>query len=111
VRVPFISRNSETLLNGKHVNKGVFILREEDLKKLAREGKLQETLKELKRLSETWNKMASKHKSILASYASIRPASTDSMEAVMEKEKELTNTFERDIEQIEEYLARKDSLE
>jgi len=78
---------------------------------LAREGKLQETLKELKRLSESWNKMATKHKSILASYASIRPATTDSMEAIIEKEKELTTTFERDIKQIEEYLARKGRLE
>ena len=86
-------------------------MREEDLEKLARESKLQETLEELKRLSETWNKMASQHKSILASYASIRPVATDSMEAVIEKEKELMNTFERDIEQIEEYLARKESLE
>ena len=86
------------------MNKGVFVLREEDLKKLAREGKLQETLEELKRLSESWSKMTSKHKSILASYASIRPATTDSMEAVIEKEKELTNTIKRDIEQIEECL-------
>jgi len=86
-------------------------LREEDLERLAREGKLQETLKELKRLSESWNKMATKHKSILASYASIRPATTDSMEAIIEKEKELTTTFERDIKQIEEYLARKGRLE
>ncbi len=86
-------------------------MREEDLEKLAREGKLQETLKELKRLSESWNKMATKHKSILASYASIRPATTDSMEAIIEKEKELTTTFERDIKQIEEYLARKGRLE
>ncbi len=86
---------------------GVYILREEDLEKLAREGKLQETLKELKRLSESWNKMANKHKSILASYSSIRPATTDSMEAILEKEKELANTFEKDIKQIEKYLARK----
>jgi DNA-directed RNA polymerase subunit F len=86
-------------------------LREEDLERLAREGKLQETLKELKRLSESWNKMATKHKSILASYASIRPATTDSMEAIIEKEKELTTTFEKDIKQIEEYLARKGRLE
>ncbi len=81
------------------------------MERLAREGKLQETLKELKRLSESWNKMATKHKSILASYASIRPATTDSMEAIIEKEKELTTTFERDIKQIEEYLARKGRLE
>ncbi|UCH71041.1 MAG: hypothetical protein JSV29_03450 [Candidatus Bathyarchaeota archaeon] len=86
-------------------------MREEDLERLAREGKLQETLKELKRLSESWNKMATKHKSILASYASIRPATTDSMEAIIEKEKELTTTFEKDIKQIEEYLARKGRLE
>ena len=86
-------------------------MREEDLEKLARAGKLQETLKELKRLSESWNKMANEHKSILTSYASIKPAATDSMEAIIEKEKKLTNTFERDIKQIEEYLARKDSLE
>lgn len=81
------------------------------MERLAREGKLQETLKELKRLSESWNKMATKHKSILASYASIRPATTDSMEAIIEKEKELTTTFEKDIKQIEEYLARKGRLE
>ena len=55
--------------------------------------------------------MVNKHKSILANYVSIRPRATDSMKAFTEKEKELTNTFERDIKQIEEYLARKDSLE
>jgi len=52
-----------------------------------------------------------KHKSILASYASVRPAATDSIEAIIEKEKELANTFQRDIRQIEDYLARKDRSE
>lgn len=86
-------------------------MREEDLEKLAREGKLQETLKELKRLSESWNKMANRHKSILVNYASIKPGATDSIKAIIEKEKELTNTFERDIKHIEDYLVRKDSWE
>jgi len=82
----------------------------EDLEKLSREGKLQETLKELKRLSETWEKMAGKHKIILADYASTRPEVTKSVKAMFEKEKELANLFQRDIAQIESYLAKKDRL-
>lgn len=82
-------------------------MREEDLEKLAREGKLQDTLKELEKLSETWKKMADEHKSILSSYASIRPGVADSMEAMIEKEKELSNTLQRDIKQIEDYLTKK----
>ena len=85
----------------------VGILREEDLEKLAKEGRLQDTLEELKKLSETCKKMADEHKSILSSYASIRPGVADSMEAMIEKEKELSNTFQRDIKQIEDYLAKK----
>jgi len=82
-------------------------LREEDLAKLAKEGKLQDTLKELKELSETCRKMADEHESILSSYASIRPGVAESMEAMIEKEKELLNTFQRDIKQIEDYLVKK----
>ncbi len=82
-------------------------MREEDLEKLAREGKLQDTLKELKKLSETWKKMADEHKSILSGYASIRPGVADSMEAIIEKEKKLSDTFQRDVKQIEEYLAKR----
>lgn len=82
-------------------------MREEDLEKMAKEGKLQETLKELKELSETCRKMADEHKSILSSYASIRPGVAESMETMIEKEKELLNTFQRDIKQIEDYLAKK----
>ena len=75
------------------------------MEKLVREGKLEETLKELKRLSEIWRKMEDKHKDILANYASIKPGATDSIKAIVEKEKELTNTFQSDIKQIESYLA------
>ena len=82
----------------------------EDLDKLSREGKLQETLRELKRLSETWEKMADKHKIILADYASTRPEATKSVKAMFEKEKELANQFQRDITQIESYIAKKDRL-
>ncbi len=82
-------------------------MREEDLEKLAKEGRLQDTLEELKKLSETCKKMADEHKSILSSYGSIRPGVADSMEAMIEKEKELSNTFQRDIKQIEDYLAKK----
>jgi len=74
---------------------------------LAKEGKLQDALKELKELSETCKKMADEHKSILSSYASIRPGVAESMEAMIEKEKELLNTFQRDVKQIEDYLAKK----
>ena len=79
------------------------------MEKLVREGKLEETLKELKQLSETWRKMEDKHKDILANYASIKLGATDSVKAIVEKEKELTNTFQRDIKQIEDYLARKEN--
>ena len=85
-------------------------MNQEDLEKLSREGKLLETLKELKRLSETWEKMASEHKLILADYASTRPSATKSVKALYEKEKELARHFERDITQIEKYLAEKDGL-
>lgn len=74
---------------------------------MAKEGKLQDALKELKELSETCKKMADEHKSILSSYASIRPGVAESMEAMIEKEKELLNTFQRDVKQIEDYLAKK----
>jgi peptidoglycan hydrolase CwlO-like protein len=74
--------------------------------KMAKEGKLQDTLKELKQLAETWKKMTNKHKSILASYASVKRESTDSIDAVIEKEKEMMNTFQRDIKQIEEYIEK-----
>jgi len=85
-------------------------MNEEDLEKLSREGKLQETLKDLKRLSETWEKMADKHKIILADYASTRPEATKSDKTMFEKEKELANLFQRDIAQIENYLVKKDRL-
>jgi len=85
-------------------------MNEEDLEKLSREGKLQETLKDLKRLSETWEKMADKHKIILADYASTRPEATKSVKTMFEKEKELANLFQRDIAQIENYLVKKDRL-
>jgi peptidoglycan hydrolase CwlO-like protein len=81
-------------------------LREEDLEKMAKESKLQDTLKELKQLAETWKKMTNKHESILASYASVKPEATDSIGDVTEKEKELMNTFQRDIKQIEEYIEK-----
>ena len=85
-------------------------MNEEDLEKLSREGKLPETLNELKRLPETWEKMADKHKIILADYASTRPEATKSVKAMFEKEKELANLIQRDIAQIESYLAKKDRL-
>jgi DNA-directed RNA polymerase subunit F len=82
------------------------ILREEDLAKMAKEGKLEDTLKELKQLAETWEKMTNKHESTLASYASVKPESTNSIDAVIEKEKEMMDSFQRDIKQIEEYIEK-----
>ena len=82
------------------------ILREEDLAKMAKEGKLEDTLKELKQLAETWEKMTKKHESTLASYASVKRESSDSIDAVIEKEKEMMDAFQRDIKQIEEYIEK-----
>jgi len=82
-------------------------LEEEDLERLAREGKLEGQLRELKRLYAMWREMDNKHRKIYDELVVSNPEKKEKVEEILKMLNELTNRFETDISQIEEYLLKK----
>jgi len=82
-------------------------LEQKDLERLVREGKLEGQLKELKRLYAMWIEMDNKHRKIYDELVTSNPEKKKKVEEILKMRNELTNRFEIDISQIEEFLSKK----